>query len=160
MLGKLHEGWSLIEPLIASYGALAIFVMIYFESFGAPLPGETGMIAAAILATKGELSIAGVFAAALAGALLGDSTGYLIGRIGGRALLHRFEIRGGRFQSALKRADENIVEGSGLQGTGKRFRLRFTIRAKRIVRLNGEVAGYVSVGFGMSYEQKVQHRPS
>ena len=86
----LHEGWALIEPYIASYGAIAIFAMIYLESFGLPVPGETGMIAAALLAAKGELSIVSVYIAVLSGAILGDTTGYLIGRSGGRALLQKF----------------------------------------------------------------------
>lgn len=90
MLATLHEGWALIEPYIVSYGAIAIFFMIYLESFGAPLPGETGVIAAALLAAKGELSIFSIYPAVLAGAILGDSTGYVIGRFGGRALLRKF----------------------------------------------------------------------
>src|SRR5919108_5308906 len=81
------EGLHLIEPWLKSYGALAIFLIIYFESFGAPVPGETGVIAASLLASQGELSIAAVFIAVLAGAILGDSTGYLIGRFGGRRVL-------------------------------------------------------------------------
>ena len=89
-MATLHEGWALIEPYIVSYGAIAIFFMIYFESFGAPVPGETGVIAGALLAAKGELSIVSVYFAVLAGAILGDFTGYVIGRFGGRALLHKF----------------------------------------------------------------------
>jgi membrane protein DedA with SNARE-associated domain len=80
----------LIEPWLAAYGAMALFVVIYVESFGAPVPGETGVIAAALLASQGELSIIAVFAAVLAGSILGDSTGYLIGRFGGRHILERF----------------------------------------------------------------------
>jgi membrane protein DedA with SNARE-associated domain len=80
----------LIEPWLAAYGAMALFVVIYVESFGAPVPGETGVIAAALLASQGELSIVAVFAAVLAGSILGDSTGYLIGRFGGRHILERF----------------------------------------------------------------------
>jgi membrane protein DedA with SNARE-associated domain len=64
--------------------------MIYLESIGAPLPGETGMIAASLLAAQQKLSIASVFAAAFIGAILGDLTGYLIGRFGGRALLRTY----------------------------------------------------------------------
>jgi len=90
MLATLHDGWTLVEPYIVRYGAIAIFVMIYLESFGAPLPGETGAIAGSLLAVKGELSIVSVYAAVLFGAILGDFTGYLIGRFGGRALLHKF----------------------------------------------------------------------
>jgi len=90
MLGMLHQGWALIEPYIVAYGAIAIFFMVYFESLGMPLPGETGVIAAALLAAKGDLSIFTLYPAVLVGAILGDSTGYMIGRLGGRALLRRF----------------------------------------------------------------------
>jgi membrane protein DedA with SNARE-associated domain len=83
------EGLHLIEPWLSAWGALALFVVIYLESFGAPLPGESGVIAASLLASQGELSLPAVYAAVLAGAILGDSTGYLIGRIGGRRVLHR-----------------------------------------------------------------------
>jgi membrane protein DedA with SNARE-associated domain len=86
----LHSGWSHVEPFIDAYGAIAIFFMIYFESVGAPLPGETGMIAASLLAAQQKLSIASVFAAALTGAVLGDLTGYLIGRFGGMTLLRTY----------------------------------------------------------------------
>ena len=42
-----------IESHLITYGVMVIFVIIYFESFGAPLPGETGVIAAGLLAAKG-----------------------------------------------------------------------------------------------------------
>jgi membrane protein DedA with SNARE-associated domain len=84
------EGLHLVKPWLKGYGAFAIFLIVYFESFGAPVPGETGVIAAALLASQGELSIVAVFIGVLAGAILGDSTGYLIGRFGGRRVLERF----------------------------------------------------------------------
>jgi membrane protein DedA with SNARE-associated domain len=90
MFAFFENSFAAIEPYIVAYGALAIFVMIYVESFGAPVPGETGVIAAALLAAKGDLSIFAVYPAVLFGAILGDSTGYLIGRFGGQALLRRF----------------------------------------------------------------------
>ena len=80
----------LIDKYVAAYGAAAIFVVVYLESFGAPLPGETGVIAAALLAERGDLSIVAVFLAVFCGAVLGDTTGYLIGRVGGRRLLVRY----------------------------------------------------------------------
>ena len=90
MLGMLHHGWAFVEPYIVSYGAAAIFVLIFLESLGAPLPGETSAIVGSLLAVKGELSITSVYAAVLFGAILGDSTGYAIGRFGGRAVLRKF----------------------------------------------------------------------
>jgi membrane protein DedA with SNARE-associated domain len=86
----LQDLLPLIDKYVAAYGAIVIFVVVYFESFGAPLPGETGVIATALLASRGDLSIVAVFVAVLSGAVLGDSTGYLIGRYGGCRLLTRF----------------------------------------------------------------------
>jgi len=54
-----------------------------------PVPGETGLITAAVLASRGKLQIELVIAIAAAGAIVGDNIGYLIGRKGGRWLLER-----------------------------------------------------------------------
>ena len=59
------------------------------ESSGVPIPGETALIAAAVLASQGKLQIELVIALAAAGAIVGDNIGYLIGRKGGRWLLER-----------------------------------------------------------------------
>ena len=60
--------------------AAAIFAMIYLESMGSPVPGETGVIAASLLASRGELSIVSVYVAVLAGEL--ESEGYVGGVAG------------------------------------------------------------------------------
>src|SRR4051812_40596171 len=86
----LQDLLPLIDKYVAAYGAIVIFVVVYLESFGTPLPGETGVIAAALLASRGDISIAAVFVAVFSAAVLGDSTGYLIGRFGGQRLLERF----------------------------------------------------------------------
>jgi membrane protein DedA with SNARE-associated domain len=58
------------------------------ESAGLPVPGETALIAAAVLASQGHMQIAAVIALAAAGAIAGDNVGYLLGRrLGRRALL-------------------------------------------------------------------------
>ena len=86
----LQQGLAWIEPAIVTYGVLALLAILYFESFGVPLPGESALIAASLLAVRGDLDIGHVFLAAWVGAVLGDSTGYLIGRFGGRPFLSRF----------------------------------------------------------------------
>jgi membrane protein DedA with SNARE-associated domain len=90
MLLFLENSFAHLEPYIVAYGAAALFVIVYFESFGAPLPGETGVVAGSLLALHGDLSIVAVYVAVLAAAILGDSTGYAIGCFGGRLLLRRF----------------------------------------------------------------------
>lgn len=111
MLATLHEGWGIFEPLLRAYGAIAIFAMIYLESMGSPVPGETGVIAASLLAAKGEFSIVSVYFAVLAGAILGDSTGYLIGRLGGNTLLRRFGPKIGLTAERLDTIEARFAKG-------------------------------------------------
>lgn len=59
------------------------------ESGGAPIPGETSLIAAAVLASQGKLQIGLVIPLAATAAIVGDNIGYEIGRKGGRWLLER-----------------------------------------------------------------------
>jgi membrane protein DedA with SNARE-associated domain len=72
---------------VSNVGVPVLFALIAVESMGVPLPGETALFAASILASHGELSIEVVIAAAAAAAILGDNVGYLIGRKAGRRLL-------------------------------------------------------------------------
>jgi membrane protein DedA with SNARE-associated domain len=82
-------GW--LPQLLDQYGYLAVFALVGLESAGIPLPGETMLIAAAIYAgSTGRLSLAGVLAAAISGAVLGDNAGYAAGRYGGWPLLYRY----------------------------------------------------------------------
>lgn len=55
------------------------------------LPGETAVLAAGLLAANGQLSIAFVVAAALAGAMLGDNLAYALGHSAGGRVLGRIE---------------------------------------------------------------------
>ncbi|HUY97552.1 MAG TPA: DedA family protein [Verrucomicrobiae bacterium] len=74
--------------LLDTYGYLVVFAAPLLESMGVPFPGEAALLAGSVYAgTTGRLSILLVVLAAAAGAILGDNLGYLVGRIGGRALL-------------------------------------------------------------------------
>jgi membrane protein DedA with SNARE-associated domain len=72
---------------VAHVGLPVLALLIAGESMGVPLPGETALITAAILAARGRFDIATVIAIAAAAAIIGDNLGYLIGRRGGRKLL-------------------------------------------------------------------------
>lgn len=69
------------------YPALILLVMV--ESGGVPLPGETSLLTAGVLASSGKLSIVLVIVCAAGAAIVGDNIGYVIGRVGGRYLLTR-----------------------------------------------------------------------
>jgi len=68
---------------------VALFVLIAVESSGVPVPGETALITAGVLASKGDAQIEIVVLLAALAAILGDNVGYAIGRSGGRRLLER-----------------------------------------------------------------------
>ena len=61
--------------------------LIGLESMGIPSPGETALVAAAILASDGKLNIWLVIVIAAASAITGDNIGYLLGRRLGRDVL-------------------------------------------------------------------------
>lgn len=84
----------------AHLGYSALMGLVFAESAGLPVPGETALIAAGLLAGSGVLSLPVVIAAASVAAILGDNLGYLLGRRGGRALL----LRKGRFSRHRRRA--------------------------------------------------------
>jgi short-chain Z-isoprenyl diphosphate synthase len=76
--------------LIANYGLWALCVGVMLESAGMPVPGETALIVAAVLAAHGLFSLSSVIAVAAVAAAVGDNVGYWIGRRGGRLLLERW----------------------------------------------------------------------
>jgi membrane protein DedA with SNARE-associated domain len=90
----LHiQEWLETVPAVSVY--VLVGVVIGLESLGIPLPGEIVLVSAALLAA-GHSGINPVIlgACASAGAIIGDSIGYAIGRRGGRPLLAWL---GGRF---------------------------------------------------------------
>lgn len=93
-------------------GYLALFGLIAAESAGAPLPGETALIASGVLASQGQLSIETVIVLAALAAIIGDNVGYVIGRTGGRALLERPGL-GERHRRALLRHGQPFFERHG-----------------------------------------------
>jgi membrane protein DedA with SNARE-associated domain len=78
-----------VTHLVEVSGYPLLFAVVMCESSGLPVPGETGLIAASVLASQGKLEIALVIPLAAAAAIVGDNIGYLIGRKGGRWLLER-----------------------------------------------------------------------
>ena len=77
--------------LIPTYGPWIIFGIVALENAGVPLPGETILVAAALLAaTTGQISIVVVVLASAAGAIVGDGIGYMVGRRFGLPLIRRY----------------------------------------------------------------------
>jgi membrane protein DedA with SNARE-associated domain len=87
-------------------GYLALAGLVGAEASGVPVPGETALITASVLASRGGLAIEAVIPIAAAAAIVGDNIGYLLGARYGRRLLTRpgrtYEHR----VKALQRGDE------------------------------------------------------
>jgi membrane protein DedA with SNARE-associated domain len=98
-----HSEWAL----------LLLFALVALESFGLPLPGETALIACAVLASQGVLSIAAVIVVAIAAAIIGDNLGYWVARRGGRALLYRYRITRRYAESYLPRGERFFARHGG-----------------------------------------------
>ncbi|HEX7126590.1 MAG TPA: bifunctional DedA family/phosphatase PAP2 family protein [Thermodesulfobacteriota bacterium] len=94
-----------LSPIVARFGYLAVFVGVFLESAGVPVPGETLLLAGAFFAHQGSLALAWVIAVAAAAAVLGDNLGYVLGRRGGRPMIERRGRRVGLTPARLAAID-------------------------------------------------------
>jgi len=119
---------------LRDYGLVALALVMFLESMGLPLPGETLLIAAGTLAGEGEFSPWMVGLVGVVTAVLGDNLGYVIGRWAGRPVILKHGRRVGitperfaRVEALLRRRGWIIVAGA-----------RFVVLLRQ---LNGLVAG-------------------
>jgi membrane protein DedA with SNARE-associated domain len=82
----------LVVPIAAILGVsnslgYLLPAIIGLESMGIPSPGETALVAAAVLASQGKLHIWLVILIGVSSAIVGDNIGYLLGRRYGRDVL-------------------------------------------------------------------------
>jgi membrane protein DedA with SNARE-associated domain len=82
---------SSLSDLVVHFGYGAVFILIFLESAGVPLPGETALVtASALAATTARLDISLVITTAAAAAILGDNLGFWVGHRYGFAFLRRY----------------------------------------------------------------------
>jgi membrane protein DedA with SNARE-associated domain len=124
--------------LVHQYGCLLVFVVVALQALGAPLPGTTALIAAALYAaTAHGLPIAGVIAAGATGALAGTTAGFALGRWGGENLLLRVGAR-------LRQTPERVVrlrDEFASHGGGWVFVGRFISGVRNVIGLVAGASG-------------------
>ena len=98
---------------LIQHGLVLLFLAVAIESAGIPVPGETALIAAAVLAQEGHYSLFWVIAIAAAAAIIGDNIGYWLGRWGGRRLLFRWSITRRHFEKVLPPAERFFRKHGG-----------------------------------------------
>jgi membrane protein DedA with SNARE-associated domain len=79
-----------VLTLFGRYGYGALFVGVFLENLGIPVPGETVLLAAGFFAKQGTLRLSIVIPCAIVAAILGDNFGYWIGRRSGRRFIERY----------------------------------------------------------------------
>lgn len=130
MTGLVHA----FETLLSQYGVAALFFTITLETLGAPLPGESALVAASAAAARGELSVHSVVLAAFAASVLGDNIGYFIGRKLGREAVVRHGARFGVTAGGMARVEKVVTKWGALMVVVARF-------VVLLRQLNGIVAG-------------------
>ncbi|GHE05315.1 DedA family protein [Streptomyces alanosinicus] len=123
-----------LAPLLGHYGYWAVGAVVLVEDFGVPAPGETILLAAGVYAGAGRLNVVAVALIAFTAAVVGDNIGYLIGRVGGRAAVHRW----GRFVFLTPKRFAAAEEFFGRHG-GKIVTVARFIEGLR--QANGIIAG-------------------
>lgn len=113
---------SILDPqtIIAWGGVAAIALTIFVETglfVGFVLPGDSLLIVAGILASKGVLELRLVIVAAIVAAVAGDQVGYTIGSRLGSSLVERHR----RFKKYIQRAEIFFERHGGKTITLARF---------------------------------------
>ena len=133
----MNHTLHLAHAWLAAYGYPGLFVAVFLEGFGIPMPGQTGLMASALLARHGEMSIAWVFVTACSAAFAGDALGFWIGRRWGKAPLQRLALA----KHAWARIEDAYIKYGGLIIVLARFVEGFR-------QLNGIVAGAMGMPWG------------
>ncbi|MEV6208194.1 DedA family protein [Kitasatospora sp. NPDC051914] len=110
-----------LAPLLDDYGYLAVGLLVLLDNCGIPVPGQTVLVLAAVYAGTGRMSIAAVVAIAIAAAVVGDCLGYLIGRTGGHAFVHRWGRYVALTPARMARAEGFFERNGGKVVTVARF---------------------------------------
>ena len=136
-IGQLIAG---LENFVRHYGAFAVMLILAIEAIGAPVPGETLLIFASVLAGRGEMSLPALLVFAWIGSVIGDNLGFLIGRKLGRKTVLRYGAKVGLTNERFSKIENNYVRYGSATVSFARF---FSI----LRQLNGIVAGIL----GMSW---------
>jgi membrane protein DedA with SNARE-associated domain len=136
-IGQLVAG---LESFVRHYGAPAVMPILAIEAVGAPVPGESLLIFASVLAGRGEMSLPSLLIFAWVGSVLGDNLGYLIGRKLGRRTILRFGAKVGLTDERFN----GIERVYGRYGSATVLFARFFSILRQ---LNGIVAGTLEMSW-------------
>lgn len=102
-----------ILSLVSDYGAWIVAFCAFFSCLLVPIPTSLVMLSAGAFVTAGDLTAVSIWFAAWGAAVLGDNTGYLIGRTGGASVLARIAKAPSRAK-VLERARASLDKRAGI----------------------------------------------
>lgn len=123
-----------LKLFVEHYGALAVGLILTLEALGAPVPGESLLIFASVLAVRGEMSLPALLFFGWIGSVTGDNIGYAIGRTLGRTTISRFGEKIGLTNERMSKIEGVFKRYGGATVLFARF---FNV----LRQLNGIVAG-------------------
>jgi membrane protein DedA with SNARE-associated domain len=145
MLGLIHEIVRWVGPLFAGWwGYLIVAVGVLLERsilLGLIVPGDVIIALGGVYAARGELNVVAVIAIAFLAAVIGESTGFWLGRRYGMRLVRRLPLLN-RFEPKL----EEVQEYFGRHG-GK------TVAIGRYATAAGAMIPFVAGMAGMKYRR-------
>jgi membrane protein DedA with SNARE-associated domain len=129
-----------VKPYVNHYGYWAVFFGVFLESMGMPLPGETLIIVAGLVAAKGVLNFTWIVVLAVTATFVANNISYAAGYRGGRG----FVIKYGKYVFFTEKrlaALENFVDRHGSKVV---VMARFIIGMRQF---NGFIAGMAKMPF-------------
>jgi membrane-associated protein len=142
------DGLGLLDNGGAVLPYVAIFALVFGDAIIPILPGETTLNTAAVLASQGQLKLAGVIVAGAVGAIAGDSAVYWIARASHGRLKNRLEnlLQNERVQKGVgfMSSRGSIVIVLGRFVPGMRLAVNFTFGVLRMPY--GRFIAWSSVG--------------
>ena len=76
-----------LSSLVSQYGLAIVFVNVFLEQIGLPIPAIPTLVVAGAFAIDGKLSIVAVFVVALIGCAIADLAWYVAGRVYGNRVM-------------------------------------------------------------------------
>ncbi len=128
------------EFFVEHYGLIALFVTVFLETVGLPLPGESVLVTTSAIAANGGLNILTVAITGIIAAVAGDNLAYFIGRRFGRELILKHGSRFGVTDERYRKVEE----------VTQKYGAYIVVIARFVVllrQLNGLVAGSVNMNW-------------
>jgi membrane protein DedA with SNARE-associated domain len=97
-----------LSLFFSHYGLWVVFFGVMLENAGVPVPGETVLLFAGFLAYRGDVDLWWAIVIGMAGASLGDTLGYLVGRFAGKPFVEKYVRRFSLLSRQFGRAEKEF----------------------------------------------------